>query len=80
VELYPGIIEHARSLAAERYLTNPLSSADRALIEPYVRHELRGRPLDGHYVLRLWEEPGVDFSQIEDVQLVLNYRYWTRNQ
>ncbi|MDH5676867.1 MAG: hypothetical protein OEZ06_32425 [Myxococcales bacterium] len=80
VELFPGIIEHARALAAERYLTNPLSSADRGLIEPYYRREYRGRPLSGHFVLRIWEEEGVDFSQIEDIQLVLNYRYWTRNQ
>ncbi len=80
VELFPGIIEHARALAAERYLTNPLSSADQQLIEPYYRHELRGRPLDGNFVLRIWEEDAVDFDAIEDVQLVLNYRYWTRFQ
>lgn len=78
VQLFTGRIEHARGLAAERYLTNPLSSADNELITPYFRGELSGRPLDGTYVLRVWEEPGVNFDGIEDVQLVLNYRYWTR--
>jgi hypothetical protein len=29
-------------------------------------------------VIRVWEEPGLEFEGIEDVQLVLNYRYWTR--
>ena len=78
VELFPGVIEHARALGAERYVTNPLSSADLQLIEPYYRRELRGRPLDGRFVLRIWEEEAVDFSAIQDIQLILNYRYWTR--
>ena len=76
--LYLGRIEHGRGLAAERYLTNPLSSADRALIEPYLHRELRGRPLDGTYVIRIWDAPEIDFEAIEDVQVILNYRYWTR--
>jgi hypothetical protein len=77
-ELFDGRIEHARGLALERYLTNPLSSTDRELLGDYMRNELIGRPLDGNFALRVWEEPGVDFESIADVQLVLNYRYWTR--
>ena len=76
-QLFTGNIEHARALATERYITNPVSSSDSALLASYLRSEFRGRPLDGHFVLRMWEEEGVDFSQIEDVQIVLNYRYWT---
>jgi hypothetical protein len=77
-KLFTGRIEHARGLGAERYLTNPLGSADRELITPYLRTELNGRPLDGEFVLRVWDEPGMSFQAIDDVQLVLNYRYWTR--
>lgn len=77
-QLFTGRIEHARGLAAERYLTNPLGSADRELITPYLRSELNGRPLDGTFLIRVWEEEGVRFDGIEDVQLVLGYRYWTR--
>jgi hypothetical protein len=77
-ELFTGNIEHARGLAAERYLTNPLSGTDRELLSDYLRRELRGRPLDGNFLIRIWEEPGVDFEAIQDVQVVLNYRYWTR--
>ena len=76
--LFTGRVEYARGLAAERYLTNPLSSADRALIEPYARGEFRGRPLTGTYVVRIWDDGVVDFDQIEDVQIMLDYRYWTR--
>ena len=76
--LFTGQVEHARGLGIERYITNPIGDADRTLLEPYQRVELRGRPLDGEFTLRVWEEPGMNFHAIEDVQLVLNYRYWTR--
>lgn len=78
--LFPGRIESARALAAERMLTNPLSSADRGLIEPYTRHEMRGRPLGGSFALRIWDDEGFRFDRLEDVQVVLGYRYWTRQQ
>lgn len=74
--LFPGRLESARALAAERYVTNPMSSADRALVEPYTRHELQGRPLGGSLVLRLWDDPSFRFDRVEDVQIVLGYRYW----
>jgi hypothetical protein len=77
-DLFTGLIENARGLGTERYLSNPLSSTDKSLLDEYLRHEFQGRPLDGTYVLRVWEGPGVDFNAIKDVQVVLNYRYWTR--
>jgi hypothetical protein len=77
VKLFNGNIEHARGLGIERYLTNPISSTDRELLTPYMRAEFNGRPLDGNFVLRVWDE-GVSFSAIQDVQLYLKYRYWTR--
>lgn len=78
--LFVGRVDHARALAAERYLTNPLSSADSALIEPTMRDDFHGRPLDGRFVLRLWDMPGVDFSGVEDIQIVIQYRYWSRSR
>ncbi|MGE3673505.1 MAG: hypothetical protein AB7K71_27775 [Polyangiaceae bacterium] len=77
--LFDGKIEHARGLAAGRYLGNPLSSGDQQLLTPYIRQEFRGRPLDGMFRIRIWDEEGVDFNKLEDVQLMINYRYWTRN-
>lgn len=76
--LFTGVIEYARGLAGERFLTNPLSSADRALIEPYRRGEFRGRPLTGMYIVRVWDDGVVNFDAIEDIQILLDYRYWTR--
>jgi hypothetical protein len=76
--LREGRIEHARALGLERYITNPVSSTDESLLENYMRREMSGRPLDGNFVLRIWDDDGVDFSAIEDVQLVVDYGYWTR--
>lgn len=78
VHLFPGRIESARALVAERYLTNPMSSADEALIGDYRRTELRGRPLPGSYILRIWDTPGLNFGAVEDIQIALDYRYFTR--
>jgi len=78
VDVFDGNIEHARALATERYITNPISSSDASLVEQYMRHEFEGRPLDGNFVVRVWEEDGVDFGSIQDLQLVLKYRYWTK--
>ncbi len=78
--LYDGLIEYTRALNAERFITNPISTADRSLIDPYMREEFKGRPLTGTYTLRIWDDGNIDFSRIEDVQLVLDYRYWTRFQ
>ncbi len=76
--LYPGRIQQGKALLAERYLTNPLSSADRGLLTDYWRTEFRGRPLEGSYTLRVYDTPELDWSKLEDVQLLVNYRYWTR--
>lgn len=78
VHLFRGQIESGRALAAERYLTNPVSSADAALIHDYQRTELRGRPMSGTYRLILWDVPGFDFHRVEDVQILWRYRYFTR--
>jgi len=78
VDLFDGRIESARALAAERYLSNPLSSADSALLADYTRGELRGRPITGNYRLLIWDTGEVDFGAIEDVQILLRYRYFTR--
>ncbi|MEZ4252405.1 MAG: hypothetical protein R3B99_29695 [Polyangiales bacterium] len=74
--LVPGGVRGGRALLAERQITNPLSGTDRGLVEPYMRSELRGRPLSGKYKLRIYEDDIV-FDAIEDIQMVVDYRYWT---
>jgi hypothetical protein len=76
--LFQGRIEHGRALAAERYISNPISGTDRSLLEDYWHRELRGRPITGSYLLRIWDADGFRMRNLEDVQIVLDYRYWTR--
>jgi hypothetical protein len=73
-------INHAKALAAERYITLPIASADEGLLfQPGVlKPEYRGRPLDGSYRLRIWDSPFLVWNRLEDLQLVLKYRYWSR--
>ena len=73
-----GFLEHAKALATERTITNPPSSADMSLLDQYMKKEFQGRPLQGLYTIRIWDRPELRFEQIDDVQLVLNYHYWTR--
>jgi len=76
--LFNGAIEYARALATEDYITNPISSASASRLEPFRKREFSGRPINGTYTLRIWDDPAVDFSSIDDIQIVMNYRYWTR--
>lgn len=73
-------INRGKALAAERFITLPVGSADQSLIsQPEIqKQEYRGRPLSGSYRLRIYDAPNLVWSQVEDIQIVLNYRYWSR--
>ena len=71
-------IEHGKALAAEVLVTNPPTSTHSQLLGPYYKTGFKGRPLQGTYRLRIWETPEMNWSAVEDVQLVFKYRYWTR--
>ncbi len=72
-------INHGKALAAERYITLPVGSADQALLSQagVEKPEYRGRPLDGSYRFRVWDSPQLRWNRLEDIQLVLRYRYWS---
>ena len=71
-------VEHGKALAAEVLVTNPPTSTHTQLLGPYFKTGLKGRPLQGTYELRIWETPELNWDAVEDVQLILRYRYWTR--
>jgi len=73
-----GYVEHGKALASEVVLTNPLTGAMDTLLQPYYKGELRGRPLTGDYRLRIWHDDALNWNNVEDIQLVFRYRYWTR--
>lgn len=71
-------VSQAKALATERYLTLPISSADQSLLgqEQTTKTEFFGRPIGGSYKLRIYDQPGLRWERVEDVQLMLNYGYW----
>jgi hypothetical protein len=73
-------IRYGKALAAERFVTLPMGSADQAFFSQpeFQKVEFRGRPLDGSYRLRVFDNPALDWTKVEDIQIVLNYRYWSR--
>lgn len=75
-----GAVRSGKALATERYITLPLSSTDESLLsQPAFRKtELFGRPLSGVYKLRIRDNPALVWNNLEDIQLVLGYRYWSR--
>ena len=77
-----GSINGGKALAAEQYITMPLSSDDQSLIsQPGILHEeLSGRPLDGSYTLSILDSPDLNWSALQDVQFVFNYDYWSAIQ
>jgi hypothetical protein len=72
-------IQHGKALTAERFITMPLATADQALLtQPGIQHvEYRGRPIDGAYHLRIWDSPALKWDHLQDIQIILNYRYWS---
>jgi hypothetical protein len=73
-------INGGKALTAERYLTLPLSSNDQQLVNQVLRQELAGRPVDGVYTLSIADSPVLHFDQVQDIQIILNYHYWSRVQ
>jgi hypothetical protein len=73
-----GHINQAKGLAAERYFTIPISSADNGLLQTvgFERSEFRGRPLDGTYKLRVWNDPSLVWQNLDDIQVIWQYHYW----
>lgn len=73
-----GSVRHGKGLAAERYLTIPLGPTDSQLTSQtqFVKRELWGRPLSGLYKLRIYDQPALRWDRLEDIQLLLSYRYW----
>ncbi|MBN1772139.1 MAG: hypothetical protein JXB32_12805, partial [Deltaproteobacteria bacterium] len=70
-------IHHGKALAAEVVLTSPITAAGQALLADLYDGEFRGRPVEGSYTLRIHQTAALDFDAIEDIQLVLYYRYWS---
>jgi hypothetical protein len=72
-----GRIHEGKAVAAEILLTNPLSQTNHSIIDQYLQSEFRGRPIQGNYTLRIYAVPSLRWENVEDIQLLLNYTYWS---
>ena len=75
-----GKINSGKALAAERYLTLPIGSADSGLVEQsaFLKPEFAGRPLSGAYRLRIKDSPALVWENVDDIQILFRYDYWSR--
>ncbi|MBU1534963.1 hypothetical protein KKF84_06565 [Myxococcota bacterium] len=71
-------ISNAKAVTAEVVITNPMSSNHQSLLADKKKSEFRGRPLQGLYTLRIWKSDALQWYNIEDIQLIWNYRYWSK--
>jgi hypothetical protein len=55
-----------------------LSANDQQLVSQFQQIQFAGRPLDGSYTLRIYDSPALDWSQVQDIQILLNYHYWSK--
>lgn len=74
---HEGVLTGAPALAAERYLSFPLSSADVALIDQQgiERTDFFGRPLLGNYRLKIFDSPSLNWEALEDVQIIVQFTH-----
>jgi hypothetical protein len=70
-----------RAVAAERNFTY-LSTADRsiAFAAGAGKSDFDGRPLDADttFRLRIWDSPELRWDRVDDIQVLLTYRYWSK--
>lgn len=73
-------IRSGKGIAAERTLSLPLGGSERDFVSqsPFLKTELSGRPLSGAYRFRIKDSPGLVWRALQDVQLLINYSYWSR--
>lgn len=73
-------------LAAGRYISVPMTTADQEATATMMALELMGRPAAGEYSLTLYPDYGFDgglrqdVEQIQDIQLIFELHYWSRQR
>ena len=57
-----------------------MSADDRGLMTPYFRRELMGRPLLSAFRLRVYDQRGLDWTHLDDIQVVVDYTQWEQQR
>lgn len=72
-----AVITDASALAQERFLTYPVLASDQSAMQAVTTIDYRGRTMAGHYILTVFDAPGLNWDALEDVQLYVDYEYWS---
>jgi len=75
-----GRISGGNALVAEQIISKPISGAHQSALQQFYKTSLMGRPLQGTYELKIYDADALEWDNIEDIQLVLGYHYWTRSE
>ncbi|MFO8080191.1 MAG: hypothetical protein R6V07_07800, partial [Armatimonadota bacterium] len=75
-----GHINGGKAWAAEQVIGFPVSGAHQSALSQIQKVSLMGRPLQGSFELRIYDTPELVWENVEDIQLVLGYHYWTRSE
>lgn len=75
-----GRISGGKAWAAEQVIGFPTSGAHQGALSQIQKVSLMGRPLEGSYELRIYDTPELVWPNVEDIQFVLGYHYWTRSE
>jgi hypothetical protein len=75
-----GLISGGKAWAAEQVIGFPTSGSHQGALNQLQKVSLMGRPLQGLYELRIYDTPELKWSNVEDIQLILGYHYWTKSE
>jgi len=75
-----GRVSGGKAWAAEQVIGFPVSGAHQGALSQLQKVSLMGRPLQGAFELRIYDTPELDWPNVEDIQIILGYHYWTRSE
>ncbi|MBN2671948.1 MAG: hypothetical protein JXX29_09745 [Deltaproteobacteria bacterium] len=75
-----GYIRGGKAWAAEQVIGYPISGTHQGALAQLQKIALMGRPIDGTFELRIYDTPELQWENVEDIQLVLGYHYWTKSE
>ncbi|MDJ0765366.1 MAG: hypothetical protein QNJ97_20465 [Myxococcota bacterium] len=75
-----GRISGGQAWAAEQVIGFPISGAHQGALAQIQRVALMGRPMQGMFEFRLYDTPEMVWNNVEDIQLILGYHFWTRSE
>ncbi len=75
-----GRVSGGKAWVAEQVIGFPISGAHQTALQQLQKVSMMGRPLQGTYELRIYDTQDLIWPNVEDIQIVLGYHYWTRSE